>query len=222
MTPRLTKPEKGNPYYNTPDAGGYAVGIIKGKPTDAGCNVLCNCVGYAAGRYNEIIGKGRFLYWAYAPDADKWITAAKQQGLQTGSQPRVGAVIVWGGGGKHVEIVEKVNADGSIITSGSGWNSFDFRVTHRYPANNWGGGTNYTFLGFVYQPETTPLIKRGDTGDNVREMQTALYKLGYLRKNEIDGDFGTITFGALLAMQFDSKLTVDGICGNETRAKLGI
>ena len=54
--PRMTKPESGNPYYNTLAAGGYS-GCIKGSPTDKGCNVLANCVGYAAGRFNEIIGK---------------------------------------------------------------------------------------------------------------------------------------------------------------------
>ena len=53
--PRVTKPESGNPYYNTRSNGGYSTAIV-GKPTDSGCNVLANCVGYAFGRFNEIAG----------------------------------------------------------------------------------------------------------------------------------------------------------------------
>ena len=40
--PRLTKPEAGNPYYNTISNGGYS-SAIQGKPTDPGCTVLSNC-----------------------------------------------------------------------------------------------------------------------------------------------------------------------------------
>jgi peptidoglycan hydrolase-like protein with peptidoglycan-binding domain len=53
-------------------------------------------------------------------------------------------------------------------------------------------------------------------------MQAALALAGYLRVSEIDGDFGNITFGALLAFQFDNNLEVDGICGPKTQAALGI
>ena len=42
FTPRYTKPEKGNPYYNTISNGGYSR-AIKGKPTDPDCDVLANC-----------------------------------------------------------------------------------------------------------------------------------------------------------------------------------
>ena len=49
---RSSKPESGNKYYNTRSVGGYSTCII-GKPTDAGCNVLANCVGYANGAFNE-------------------------------------------------------------------------------------------------------------------------------------------------------------------------
>ena len=51
-------------------------------------------------------------------------------------------------------------------------------------------------------------------------MQARLHALGYLRKDEIDGDFGKITLGALLAFQFENKLEVDGICGPSTQAAL--
>ena len=61
FTPRLSRPEAGNPYYNTRGNGGYS-NAIKGKPTDPGCDVLANCVGYAYGRFNEIGGWGSCKY----------------------------------------------------------------------------------------------------------------------------------------------------------------
>ena len=230
--PRMTKPESGNKYYNTIANGGYS-GAIVGQPTDKGCNVLANCVGYAAGRFNEIIGQGRFVYFNYPPNAEDFYDTGVSQGLKVGKEPKLGAIIVWAkgktwtssDGAGHVAVVEEIKADGSIVTSESGYGcASPFWTSHRYKENgNWGAGTQYRFLGFVYQPEPsvpTNVIKRGDKGAAVVWMQTNLYEHGYLRKNEIDGDYGTITFGALLAFQFDNKLTVDGICGDATKAKL--
>lgn len=42
----------------------------------------------------------------------------KTHGLQTGTEPKLGAVLVWE---KHVCIVEEIHADGSITTSESGY-----------------------------------------------------------------------------------------------------
>ncbi|MGN0648540.1 MAG: peptidoglycan-binding protein, partial [Oscillospiraceae bacterium] len=66
---------------------------------------------------------------------------------------------------------------------------------------------------------TSP-IRKGDKGDNVRWLQTQLVAHGYLRENEIDGDFGKITLGAVLAFQFENGLAVDGVCGRLTREAL--
>ena len=250
--PRLTKPESGNKYYNTTGNGGYS-GAIIGSPRDAGCNVLANCVGYAAGRFNEIIGQDKFVYFKYPPNAEDFYDSGKQQGLKVGAEPKLGAIIVWAkgktwtssDGAGHVAVVEQIQADGSIITSESGWGCANpFWTTHRYKGanGNWGAGTEYRFLGFIYLPEavqpkpeqpevkqpetpktaTAPkgVIKRGDGGEAVKWMQTKLYESGYLRKNEIDGDYGNITLGALLAFQFNNKLEVDGICGDMTKSKL--
>lgn len=231
--PRLTKPDAGNPYYNTPAAGGYAVGAILGNPTDAGCNVLANCVGYAAGRFNEIIGQQKWLYFQYPPNAEDFCDAALAAGLTVGTVPKCGAVIVWArgktgtsaDGAGHVAVVEVINEDGSIITSESGYGAaVPFWTAHRKRGGgNWGADSNYRFIGFIYQPENmTPvgLIRKGDYGEKVVWMQTKLCEHGYLRKNEIDGHFGRITLGALLAFQFEHQLAVDGICGPATIQKL--
>lgn len=150
--PRLTRPEAGNPYYCRDK---YAVGIIPGKPTDAGCDVLANCVGYAAGRFNEIIGQNCYIYWQYAPNPDQWIATAKTHGLRTGSEPELGAVAVWT---HHVAIVEEINDDGSVTTSESGYGCANpFWISHRSrDGGSWGGDG---FLGFIYQPEV--LMKKG-------------------------------------------------------------
>ena len=228
---RLTKPEAGNPYYNRIASGGYS-GAIQGSPVCTGCDTLANCVGYAAGRFNEIIGKGKFVYFQYPPNAEDFYDTAIAEGLEVGSTPKLGAIIVWAkgktwtssDGAGHVAVVEDIKSDGSIITSESGYGCANpFWTSHRYKeSGNWGAGTQYRFLGFVYQPGTmttdvpTGIIRKGDTGAEVHWMQTQLADKGYLRKSEIDGDFGKITLGALLAFQFEHGLDIDGICGPAT------
>lgn len=82
----------------------------------------------------------------------------------------------------------------------------------------------YQYFGIVKIPEpgSSAALKKGDTGDAVEMMQARLHALGYLRKSEIDGDFGRITLGALLAFQLENGLAVDGICGPKTKTALGI
>lgn len=157
--PRMTKPEAGNPYYNTKANGGYSV-AIKGKPTDKGCDVLANCVGYAYGRFNEIGGWGSCKY-LYPTNAENFIQYAN--GLEIGQTPRLGACMVWrkgatlsgSDGAGHVAIVEKVISATEVVTSESGWNSSrPFWTQTRKKGSNgrWGSGSSYTFLGFIYNP----------------------------------------------------------------------
>lgn len=63
-------------------------------------------------------------------------------------------------------------------------------------------------------------IRKGDKGDKVKALQTALAERGYLRKSEIDGDFGKITLGAVCAFQLENGLEVDGVAGAKTQAEL--
>lgn len=229
---RLTAPSPMNPYYNTPDRGGYAVGIINGSPRDSGNNVLANCVGYAAGRFNEIIGAGTFVYYRYAPNAECFYQYAVSYGLKTGNTPKLGAIAVWAKGSPetgedgagHVAIVEQIKSDGSIITSESGYGCTpSFWTSHRYKeSGNWGADSSYKFLGFVYQPETPPTraLKKGDTGEDVKKLQEDLTRNGYLPAGQVDGIFGTYTLCAVLGFQFENKLAVDGIAGTQTRNAL--
>ena len=65
-------------------------------------------------------------------------------------------------------------------------------------------------------------MKKGDRGDDVKALQTRLVELGYLRANEVDGDFGKITLGAVLAFQLENGLDVDGMVGPQTKKQLKI
>ena len=157
FTPRLSRPEAGNPYYNTRAKGGYS-DAIAGSPQDVGCNVLCNCVGYAYGRFNEIAGAGACKYLR-PTNAENFIQ--NRGNLAYGQEPKLGGCMVWqkgatlfrSDGAGHVAIVEKINSDGSIVTSESGWGGPVFVTkTRRKGDGNWGLSTPYKYLGCIYQP----------------------------------------------------------------------
>jgi len=226
------KPEAGNPYFN--NGKGKYPGIstcITGNPADPGCNTLANCVAIT-GAYNQAAqadpSKPKWGPIMYPPNAGGILDYAADIGLPTSQTPEVGALIVWKKGALtkenkngHVAFVYKVDADGTIYTAeseweGRAWVNRSYRKPYFY-------ANGYTFLGFVLQknrPTPGVVIKEGDKGDNVRWMQQRLADKGYLRRNEVDGDFGTITLGALLAFQFKNALAVDGVCGPATQAAL--
>lgn len=82
---------------------------------------------------------------------------------------------------------------------------------------NWGCDDLYTYYGIPREDLVPPSlnqpkeIKKGCRGEEVKKLQTMLVEKGYLRKNEIDGSFGKITLGAVLAYQFENGLEVNGI-----------
>lgn len=157
--PRLTKPTAGNKYYIRKVSGGYN-GAIKGSPTDPECDVLANCVGYAVGRFNEIVGEGACKYLSPV-NAEQFIQYKGD--LEVGTAPRLGACMVWQKGATltgsdgvgHVAIVEKIVSATEIVTSESGWGAskpFWTQTRKKGADGNWGQGTGYKFLGFIYNP----------------------------------------------------------------------
>ena len=62
---------------------------------------------------------------------------------------------------------------------------------------------------------SSSLLKRGDSSDAVKSMQTQLIALGYLT-GKADGEFGYKTYQALLAFQRANRLKADGIAGAQT------
>lgn len=163
FTMRTSKPS-GNKNFITTGSGGWST-CIKGYPTDSGANVLANCVGYASGRFNEIINIARdasgCTYKTLNCNAENFIERAKAAGLQVGSTPRVGAIMCWqkgslssSDGAGHVAIVEKVYDSNHVYTSESGYGGSAFWNQHRYNTNGrWGIGSGYTFRAFIYLPD---------------------------------------------------------------------
>jgi peptidoglycan hydrolase-like protein with peptidoglycan-binding domain len=58
-------------------------------------------------------------------------------------------------------------------------------------------------------------LKQFDEGTNVRDMQYALYELGYFQ-DPVNGIYGESTFNAVKEFQMINGLTVDGVAGNAT------
>lgn len=158
---RVTKPGKGNKNFITKGAGGWST-CIKGNPTDKECNVLANCVGYASGRFNEIINEIRettgCTYKSLNCNAVNFKERAEAAGLKTGSTPKVGAIMCWGKNPNkagHVAIVEKVNNEHSVYTSESGYGSSVafWNQTRTDKNGRWGLTSNYYFRCFIYLPD---------------------------------------------------------------------
>lgn len=183
FTVRTSKPGKGNKSYITTSKGGWN-SCIQGYPTDKECNVLANCVGYANGRFNEIIteltGFEGNKFNTLNCNAEWFIERAKAAGLKVGNTPKPGAIMCWqrgtldGGadGAGHVAVVEKVYDDNHVYTSESGYGASAFWNQHRYNKNGrWGIGSKYTFRGFIYNPEVKeepPVVEELKVGDRVK------------------------------------------------------
>lgn len=156
---RTSAPSTTNKYWKHTSAGGYnsCIHIANGS-------VLPNCVGYAWGRFYEILGSKPKLSRRNAED---WF-GYTADGYKRGKTPKVGAVICWrkgkagvnSDGAGHVAIVERVNSDGSILISESGYNSFRFRT--RTLAKPYSIGSAYTFQGFIYNPAVDDKVVEED------------------------------------------------------------
>lgn len=156
---RNSKPEAGNKYFNTKSNGGYSTCIV-GKPTDKGCNVLANCVGYANGAFNENIGKGKEIY-NLTCNAENFVERAISLGLSVVKEPVLGGVMVWQKGATlsskdgagHVAFVYEIVDKDTIKTGESGYNSKAYWNTKRSRGNgNWGQASSYTYRGCIVPP----------------------------------------------------------------------
>ena len=64
--------------------------------------------------------------------------------------------------------------------------------------------------------EPSELISEKSSGDSVRWLQWELTRCGFYN-DEVSGVFDIFTYGALLAFQKKNGLTVDALCGNQTK-----
>lgn len=68
-------------------------------------------------------------------------------------------------------------------------------------------------------PTPEPVLRTGSAGQEVKDLQSRLYTLGYY-SGDIDGQFGTGTRDAVSAFQRVNGLDADGIAGSETKSLL--
>lgn len=155
-TPRLTTPSTTDLNWIKTTYGGYNPCIL-GYPSYATGSVLANCVGYAWGRWREILG---YYHNLYTGNGGSWY-GHTSDGYSRGSTPQLGCVGCWGGGGVdgHVAIIEEIyyTSGGAIdhcIVSESAYGSTPyFRLRSINPYNNWWIYNNVgTFQGFIYLP----------------------------------------------------------------------
>lgn len=184
--PRTTAPSRLDKNWIHWSKGGrnYCI-LIKGN------SVLPNCVGYAWGRFMEILGR---LPKLSKGNAEDWY-GNRADGYQRGQRPRLGAVICWrkgrvgngSDGAGHVAIVEKIFKDGSLLVSESGYKASKRFWTTKIPATFERKG--YVFQGFIYNPavpyddKPAHILKSVDTV--AREVIRGLWGNGAERKKRL-------------------------------------
>ena len=210
MNIRTTKPGAGNKFYITKSKGGYS-SCIQGSPTDSQCNVLANCVGYACGRFNEIIGSMK--YPSLNCNAENFIERARNTyGLEISPVPTLGGIMVWqkgatlsgNDGAGHVAVVEKIIDSNTIYTSESGYGSSAFwNSTRRNSNSRWGLGSGYTFRGCIVNPAigkiTAPTTNTSNTDianksvdELAKEVIAGKYGNGDARKNALGSRYSEV------------------------------
>ena len=208
--PRLNAPSTNDKNYIHYTKKGYNYCILI-----TGNSCLPNCVGYAWGRWREILGKKHNLSRA---NAENWY--GNNDGYKRGKLPKLGAVICWqkgatlkgSDGAGHVAIVEQINSNGSIVISNSGYKSKRFWTQKIKPPYNI--GTGYKFQGFIYLPidftsdekETSNsnnvyTVKSGDTLSSIaKKYNTTWQKIYEVNKKVIGSNPNLIRVGIKLTI----------------------
>ena len=158
FTPRLTAPSTSDKYWLHTSKGG-----LNGCIHISGGSCLPNCVGYAWGRFYEIIGTKPALS---KNNAEMWYGYAAD-GYKRSSTPALGAIACWSkgvvgngaDGAGHVAVVERIEANGDIVTSNSAYGGTRF-YTQTYKKSEGYNFGAYKFQGFILPPvqikDTTP------------------------------------------------------------------
>ena len=149
FVPRTYAPNSNNKNYMHYTKSGYNYCILINNSS-----VLPNCVGYAWGRWRELLNAHHLLSKG---NAENWW--AHRDTYLRGSIPKLGAVACWrkgqagngNDGAGHVAIVEDILEDGSIITSNSAYLGSRFYLRTIKPPFNI--GSTYVFQGFIYLPK---------------------------------------------------------------------
>lgn len=158
--PRMTVPSVTDKYWVHTSCGGLNECI---QISNGSC--LPNCVGYAWGRFYEITGERPKLSRA---NAEMWY-GYTADGYKRSSTPAIGAIACWSkgvvgngdDGAGHVAVVERIEANGDIVTSNSAYDGTRF-YTQTYKKSAGYSFGAYKFQGFILPPcqikDTTPAM----------------------------------------------------------------
>lgn len=149
----------------------------------------------------------------------------KAKGQFYTSNPKAGDQIFFGtsqSNSTHTGLVEKVEG-GKVYTIEGNTSDMVARRTYTLGASNivGYGRPNYDGAGSVGTTEPPAggsghsVLRKGSTGDEVKELQQKLTTLGY-SLGAINGYFGDMTLAAVKKFQSDYSLEVDGVVGNQT------
>lgn len=150
FTPRLTAPSTTDKYWRHTSKGGLNECIHI-----SGGSCLPNCVGYAWGRFYEIIGERPALS---KNNAEMWY-GNTADGYKRSSTPALGVIACWSkgkvgngaDGAGHVAVVERIEANGDIVTSNSAYSGTRF-YTQTYKKSEGYNFGAYKFQGFILPP----------------------------------------------------------------------
>ena len=155
------------------------------------------------------------------PDAsaNSYFNTAKKEGMAWGTIDTIpeiiGLAVTFNGHiGYYIgngKVVEARGFNYGVVTTNL--KSRPWKNWYKIPCLNY-GEVSKTTLG-------SRTLKKGMKGDDVKELQQKLIQLKYdLGKYGADGDFGAKTDAAVRAFQQNNQLTIDGIVGKKTIAKL--
>lgn len=156
------------------------------------------------------------------------------------SDPKVGDVVVFYSKSTrlfgHTGLVYRVDssnfytiegntsAAGGVVANGGAVEYKRYSIKDSKSAGHKFCRPDYTLVkGISNSPvkESKDYLAKGDSGNDVKDMQKMLIALGYTcGSSGADGNFGSITESAVKSFQGDHNLTVDGICGKKTMPAL--
>lgn len=181
----------------------------------AGVKVKTAGATYTGNMYNVFLNNG-------FKDVTSLVTLSNGSGLKRGDVLLNirSHVAMYVGDGKEVEasINEKGTATGGTPGDQTG-REILVRSYRNYPWNKILRFTNGEAISTTTSAAAShSTVRYGSTGDEVKTLQNNLNQLGY--SLDVDGDFGSKTLAAVRDFQNKNVLTVDGIVGPATWAKL--
>lgn len=206
---RLTAPTESNKFYSTFSS------FYKGKYSMFKRHKLLkgNCTHYA---YSRFLEENNITACSLPTcNADDWFKKVTK--YEKGQTPKLGAVIVYkhkNKNGGHVAIVEEIKANGNLLLSMSGYNTYLFKTRTVKKSNNY-CYSDYELLGFIYSPNNFDEETRTEEKSGYSKEFPKLPSRGYFKKNDKGTEVKKLQ--AFLNWALDLKLSCDGILGAKSQ-----